>query len=363
MNIPPIELTRRLLNSGGISSKGVIIIFAYYLKFIFALPAACLKLLFFSLKIRRTKILKQPVFILGHYRSGTTYLHKLMISDKQFGYLSNYEMVCPNTNLFFGKWMQQFIQFIINKLKIKNVFFNNSIAQLTEPCEEDRYLIGKGSAYTAYWGFVFPECWQKWLNCSFQFENSSYLLRWKKAYMNVLKQITFKNKGKQLVLKNPPNTERIKYLLEMFPEAKFIYIYRSPFDLFYSMKNMYINAIEKYCLQKISETELEELIFQHFEYLTLQYEKDKNLIPPGHLTEVQYEALEANPVEVLKQIYSELSLPNVEEAAGNFLMQLQLEKQYRKFKYKVQQDTIKKVEERWMKYIHQWNYKPTELTV
>lgn len=64
--------------------------------------------------------------------------------------------------------------------------------------------------------------------------------------MLTVKFIAFRNKGKQLVLKNPPNTERIPYLLEMFPKAKFIFIYRNPYVLFYSIRNMWKKAIRAF---------------------------------------------------------------------------------------------------------------------
>src|SRR4051812_42745993 len=110
IDIPLFELTRRLLNSGGISLKGVFILFVYYLKFFFALPGTFLQFLIYARQIKKTAISKDPVFILGHYRSGTTYLQKLMISDKRFGYLSNYDMICPNSSLLLGKRAQQLLQ-------------------------------------------------------------------------------------------------------------------------------------------------------------------------------------------------------------------------------------------------------------
>src|SRR5690242_13978224 len=112
MDIPLFELTRRLLNSGEISVKGMVILFVYYFKFLFALPGSILQFLFYRRQIKKTTILKDPVFILGHYRSGTTYLQKLMISDKRFGYLSNYDMICPNSSVLLGKRVQQWLQFL-----------------------------------------------------------------------------------------------------------------------------------------------------------------------------------------------------------------------------------------------------------
>ena len=46
--------------------------------------------------IKNTEITKPPIFILGHFRSGTTYLHSLMgANDVRFGYPTTYQSVHP----------------------------------------------------------------------------------------------------------------------------------------------------------------------------------------------------------------------------------------------------------------------------
>ena len=42
-------------------------------------------------KIKKTEIKEDPIFIIGHYRTGTTYLMTLMAYDKTKGYVSNLE--------------------------------------------------------------------------------------------------------------------------------------------------------------------------------------------------------------------------------------------------------------------------------
>ena len=357
MNIPLFEATRRISRGGRISFKGVFVILVYYLQVIFSIPLMLLQFLFYSRKINKTIIPKDPVFILGHYRSGTTYLQKLMVSDKQFGYISNYDALFANSNLLFGRRMQPVFQWLINLFKIKNPFFHNSIVLLSEPTEEDDYLMNKVSAYSAYWGLVFPKRWREWLNGSPQFAIQAYLNGWKREYLNTIKMATFRHKGKQLVLKSPPNTERITMLLQMFPHAKFIYIYRNPYHMYYSIRNMWKRAIlNYYSVQEISDEELDEIVFEHFSYLTGQYEKDKNKIPEGNLIEISYEALKADSFNAIQTIYSELNLPGFESTADALLSQMEKEKEYHNFQYQFSDSTIKKIEERWGKYIRQWNY-------
>ena len=358
INVSVIEFTRRLFKGGRISLKGMFLLPVYYLQIIPALPFAFLQFLFYGQRIKKTVISKDPVFILGHYRSGTTYLQKLLASDKRFGSLTNYDVLFPNSNLLYGKKMQQVFQRLINAFKIKNPFFHNSIVQLSEAGEEDDYLMNKASAYTAYWGLVFPKRWRKWLNGSPQFMIPTYCNGWKREYLHTIKYATFKNNGKQLVLKSPPNTERISVLLQMFPQAKFIYIYRNPFHLYYSIRNMWRSAILKYySVQDISDADLDEIIFGHFIYLTEQYEKDKKRIPEGSLIEISYEELKADSLRAIQKIYSRLTLPDFELTANDLLLQLESEKEYQIFHYQYSDNTFKKIEERWGKYIRQWNYK------
>ena len=345
------------MKGGGISLKGILLLLLYYLRIILALPFALLQWLFYRKQIKNTIISKDPVFILGHYRCGTTFLQKLMTSDVQFGYLTNYDALFPNTNLLFGKKMERVSQRMITIFKIKNPFFNNSIVLLSEPTEEDDYLMNKASAYSAYWGLVFPKRWREWLNGTSQFSNQTYFKGWKDAYLTTLKYATFKNKGKQLVLKSPPNTERIPVLLEMFPQAKFIFICRNPYHVYYSTKNIWERAIlNYYSLQEFPGKELDELIFNHYIYLNDKYLADKELIPDGNLIEISYEELKADPFNTIQRIYSRLDLPGFEMAAKDFFIQLDSEKEYRNFEYPINDITSKEIHNRWRKYIELWNY-------
>lgn len=359
-NIPLAELTKRAQASGGISAKGMLLLIVYCIKLILVMPAALLQNLLYAKRIRNTEIAQPPIFILGHYRSGTTYLHKLLVADKRFGFITYYDILCPNSSLLFGKLQKNVLQFFIRLFRYKTSFFNNTIPQLDEPAEEERFLINKASAYTDYWKFLFPLCWSKWESVSQQCMNEKYYEAWAAEYKSVLQLAAYKSKGKQLVLKSPQNTERIKYLLKMFPDAKFIYISRNPYHVYYSMMNLWNRAIKKFCLQKITDGQVEEIIFSHYKNMMEQYEKDKHLIPAANLVEVLYEDLEKKPLAVLKKMYESLGISGFDKSKENINNQLQSEKYYHKFEYNYSEDIYKMIDKRWAAYIHKWNQSLSE---
>lgn len=363
INIPVPEFIRRLSLCNGIAPGRIFLVMIYLIKLIIVMPVTFLQFLFYNRRINKTNITKQPVFILGHYRSGTTYLHKLMSVDANFGFIKTYDIICPNSSLLFGKWLQNFLQYIVNAFHIKTSFFNNHISNLDEPAEEERFLINKGSVFTDYWRFVFPQCWNRWQSNSQLLKDKDYNRQWKEEYLHLLKLITFRNKGKQLILKSPPNTERIKYLLEMFPDAKFIYISRNPYYVFYSTINMWKKAITKFRLQNISDKQIEEIVFNEYAHLIDQYQKHKDLIPAENLIEISYDDLEAEPLTVLKNIYAELNLPDFKNAQKAFSKQFIQEKKYQKYKYEYDEQVFRIIKRRWAKYIHQWESNTPDILV
>ena len=127
---------------------------------------------------------------------------------------------------------------------------------------------------------------------------------------------------------------------------------------------MWKNVIRKYySVQKISEWQMDKIIFDHFDYITQRYETDKKSIPPANLIEIRYEELEKHPFDVVQNIYEKLNLPGFNETSQRLLKRLEVENRYKKFEYRFNKEIFDKVETRWKKYIEQWNYKAVESVI
>ena len=58
-------------------------------------PFATMEGLRHNAAIRRHRLSEPPIFLVGHWRSGTTHLHNLMSRDPQFGFLKFSETAMP----------------------------------------------------------------------------------------------------------------------------------------------------------------------------------------------------------------------------------------------------------------------------
>ena len=162
--------------------------------------------------------------------------------------------------------------------------------------------------------------------------------------------------GTQFLSKNPPHTGRVKELVKMFPNAKFVYLMRNPYTVFESTRSFFTNTIQPLKLQDISNEELENNILSIYAKLYHKYEADKSCIPAGNLIEVKFEDFEADAMGMTEKIYHDLSIPGFAEARGDIEKYVGGKKGYKKNKYKYDDRTVQLVQDNWNFALDQWNY-------
>ena len=90
-----------------------------------------------------------------------------------------------------------------------------------------------------------------------------------------------------MILKNPANTARIKILLEMFPDAKFIHISRHPYHVYLSMMRFLTSIKPLICLQKPPNVEqVKKFMIEVYKQMYHKYFREKKLIPKESLVEI-----------------------------------------------------------------------------
>ena len=237
-------------------------------------------------KIADKPLEMDPVFILGHWRSGTTFMHNVFSCDKHFGYNTTYQTVFPNLML----WGQPFFK-----------------------------------------------------------KNMAFLMPDKRPTDNMELKV-------DLPQEEEPHTGRVKTLVEMFPNAKFIYLKRNPYTVFESTRSFFTNTIQPLRLQDISNEQIESNFIEVYRRLFYKYEEQKHLIPEGNLVEVKFEDFEQDAFAMTEDIYKKLNLPGFEESKAEIEKYLGKKKGYKKNQYKYADRTVRLVEENWGMALKEWGY-------
>ena len=304
-------------------------------------------------KIENQPLQEDPLFILGHWRSGTTFVHNVFACDKHFGYTTTYQTVFPHLVL----WGQPFFKKNMAMLMPDKRPTDNMELRPDLPQEEE-FALSNMMPYTYYNFWFFPQRWMEYCDRFLTFEKITEEERavFKEVFMRLVKVSLANTGGSQYLSKNPPHTGRVRTLVEMFPNAKFIYLKRNPYTVFESTRSFFTNTIKPLKLQDISDEQIVANIVEAYKRLYDRYEADKVCIPEGNLVEIKFEDFEKNAFDLTKDIYQRLNLKGFDEAEADIKKYLDKKKGYKKNKYQYAESTVKIVEENWNKALEEWDY-------
>jgi len=285
-----------------------------------------------------------PVFILGYWRSGTTHLHYLMSQDKQFGYLNNFQSFSFNICLVTGAWLK----YLMARITPPTRFVDRMELTMDHPQEEEQNMANT-STRTGLLSLFFPKdqaYFQKYN--LFRGISGKEKCCWQKKYKQLLTTISIANKYKPLLLKNPHNTSRVKELLELYPNAKFIYLHRNPYQVYPSMMRLFDRVIQSQYLQDPEIGFEATWTLESYKTIQEKYLAERALIPKGNLVEVSFDELEKTPMQSLERIYTNLSLSGFEQNHSIFEAYLESQKNYRKNVFKrLDSEVLQKIHKEW----------------
>jgi omega-hydroxy-beta-dihydromenaquinone-9 sulfotransferase len=305
----------------------------------------------YAAPVRHTPIALSPIFIIGHWRTGTTLLHELLILDERHSFSTTYECLEPNHFLLTEDLLSRWLWFLMPSRRP----MDNMAAGWDRP-QEDEFALCMMGQPSPYLTIAFPNHPPQDQE-ALDLEGLSPMKRaaWKRAFLLLLRRITFRN-PKRLVLKSPTHTCRIRTLLELFPGARFIHIVRDPYVVFPSTVNLWKSLYQTHGMQTPTFAGLEEHVFATFTHMYRKLEEGRKLVEPSRFYELRYEELVQNPIEKMRKLYEHLGLGEFETVRPKLEAYLGRTKDYRTNRYELAPEVRAEIAQRWGDVIHRYGY-------
>jgi len=273
------------------------------------LITACHSLLALWVRLRFGKAMasgtlkEPPIFVLGHWRTGTTLLHELLALDERFAAPNFYQCFYPANFLA----TESLVKRLVASMPPSRRPQDNMTFSMGSPNEDEFALmrLGVGSPYVRLSLPNVPDPGREYLDLVDL--PSEARERWKQALLHFMHAVTLRD-PRRLVLKSPTHTARVKILLELFPGAKFINIVRDPRVVYSSTLHTIRSLTGEFCLQRPTHAGLEDWVLKTYLQMHGRLAEARPLIPVGNFSEVRYEELVRDPVGQMRRVYESLGL-------------------------------------------------------
>lgn len=311
--------------------------------------------LVYGRSIARAEV-KPPVFILGHWRSGTTLLHNLLTLDEQFTFPNLYHAVFPTHFLV----TEKAISSLTKNLLPSSRPMDNMKAAWDLP-QEDEFALLNLCLLSPYMMLGFQGNRRHVYERFFSLEDASpkEVELWKKTLLRFMKKVTIRE-DKPIVMKSPSHTMKVPTILEMFPDARFIYIYRNPYNVVRSTNHLRAKTFPVNTLGKPDLSCSEDDAFYIYKKCIKRYEETKSLIPTENLFEVRYEDFELDPLAEFAKIYDQFGLSNFDGLKEKLEPKLAELRNYKKNKFEQDEDWKRHIYSQAKEIFEMYGY-PSEL--
>jgi hypothetical protein len=271
--------------------------------------------------LRRTDV-RSPVFVVGHARSGTTYLHRMMANDPRFSYVLLWEMFFPSLlekkvlravlrwDKRLGGRLRRRIDALDERLFSKSQSVHES--GLFAP-EEDEFLLTMSCA-SGFWVVQYPQA----QDLDFYYVDDRWPATKKRRVMQfykecVRRQLVLNGPGLMHLSKAPIHCGRVESIIETFPDARFVVPVRNPHETIPSFLKLLQFA---WSARKRSEQDMRKSFRSIVDSSYHYYQHPLDVLdahPEVPSAIVDYSDLVTNPAATMLRVYDEIEIGMVAE--------------------------------------------------
>lgn len=267
----------------------------------------------------RQRRVREPVFIIGNPRSGTTFLHRLMAKDEaNFSSIHLWEiLLAPSVTQRKVAWAVAALDRRLGGLlhRILHWFDRHAVRasnamhrmSLVIPEEDEYFLIHQGATIIAGLFFGFPKA-----SYPFVYFDSQLSRHEKRKVMRfyrhcLQRHLHAHDDTRRVLSKNPFFSPKVDALYQSFPDAKIIYLVRSPLNVVPSYA-----SLSAHWWRMLAEPEQR---YPHTEYILRSTQhwyrypvKRLERAPEKSRIFVRFDDLVEDPEGTIRQIYQHFGL-------------------------------------------------------
>jgi len=254
---------------------------------------------------------REPVFIVGNFRSGTTFLHRLLTKDDQSTSFESWELyLAPSViGRFFYRWLMKVNHAIGNPARWVIGVFNKIVEKeadihkigLNEVEEDGQVLFHIWSAFDLLAFFPFPKLIKEYIYYDDLIPPEDKK-RDMDYYSEIVKKHIYAHGGRRYISKNPSHSPKVKTLHHQFTDAKFINLVRNPLQVIPSSISMFSKHTHTYGDPE-AEYSLQETMIESSKHWYLYPHQYLKTLPPDQYIQIKYQDLVSDPKGTVERIY------------------------------------------------------------
>jgi len=265
----------------------------------------------------RKQTIKNPIYIVGNPRSGTTFMHRLISHDRQFSYIRLYHTIFPAVTFYrafaglgrldriFGSPLTRLLNIISHK-----GFKGWDKIHKTGPKEaESDEMLFVYAMLSPLLGLLFPFL-GKLEEAAFADRIPAEERRRLMAYYKdcLQRHMYATGPNKILLEKVALIAGRLGSILEAFPDIRIVHLIRHPYQCIPSLVSMFYVPWTTLAPQVKPDSkecrDIAKMTFEYYRYIL----KLKKALPKDQFIDVYYEDLVADPEATVERIYHKFNL-------------------------------------------------------
>ena len=303
-------------------------------------------------RVARVALEDDPLFVIGHWRTGTTLIHELLALDPRHRCPTTYECFAPHHFLISYRWLRPLIRFVLPT----NRFADNMRMDWDYP-QEDEFALCNLGLPSPYWNLAFPDVEPPFPG-AFTLDDLTVTerARWRRGLLTFLKQLTWRKPGR-LVLKSPTHTFRLPTLHELFPRARYVHVLRDPYAVFASTIHLWTRLQTAQGYHPPTGAGREQQVLDTFCRMHQRLDETRGLIAPERFCDIRYEDLIRAPVAEMRRVYGQLQLGDFESLAPAVEAYFRDRATYQPNRHRVSRAQREAVTRHWLPLVAKYGYR------